>query len=375
MLPSYRFLPDLFLQALALAAGPVFLKVVTIRSWVLRAVVTAGSLLVAAGFVLTYLESLEYEGAFRWMMISGLAFAWSGVVLGALMIAVIWRLLPQPVNPERRRLLAAASGVAMAAPAALLGYGVFVGRKEFHLQEVDLALPGLPADLDGLRLVQLSDIHLSPFLSRAELARCVDMANETRAHIAFVTGDLITGMRDPVDECLDELKRLRTDAGVFGCMGNHERYIRAEGYVQERGAQRGLKFLRQQNESLRFGETRLNIAGVDHQTKSRGYLRHTQPLMRAGEFNLLMSHNPDVFPVAAKQGWDLTLSGHMHGGQINFEIAQQNLNLARLSTPYVFGTYHEGKSAIYVTRGIGTVAMPVRLGAPPEVALIRLRRG
>jgi hypothetical protein len=374
MLPSYRFLPDLFLQALALAAGPVLLKVRG-RSRLLLAIVIPGSLLLAAGFVLTYFEGLESEVAFHWMMVSGLSLAWSGVVLGALAIALVWKWLPQPVNPDRRRVLAAASSVAMAAPAALLGYGVFIGRKEFHLQEVDLALPGLPADLDGLRLVQLSDIHLSPFLSRTELARCVDMANEARAHVAFVTGDLITGLRDPVDECLEELKRLRAEAGVFGCMGNHERYIRGEAYVQEHAALRGIKFLRQQNESLRFGDAKLNIGGVDHQTKNRGYLRHTQALMREGEFNLLMSHNPDVFNVAATQGWDLTLAGHMHGGQINLEIAQQNLNLALLSTPYVYGTYREGKSAIYVTRGIGTVAMPVRIGAPPEVALIRLRQG
>jgi predicted MPP superfamily phosphohydrolase len=308
------------------------------------------------------------------MMVSGLAFAWSGVVVATLAIALLRKWLTPPENPERRKLLAAASNVVMAAPVALLGYGVFIGRKDFRLHEVELALPGLPPDLDGLRLVQLSDIHLSPFLSRAELARCVDMANETRAHLAFVTGDLITGSKDPVDECLDELKRLRTDAGVYGCMGNHERYIKGEAYVEEHGARRGMKFLRQRNESLLFGEAKLNIAGVDHQTKARGYLHQAPPLMRDGEFNLLMSHNPDVFPIAATQGWDLTLAGHMHGGQINLEIAQQNLNLARLSTPYVYGTYREGKSAIYVTRGIGTVAMPVRLGAPPEVALIRLRR-
>lgn len=367
MLPSYRFLPDLLLQALAFGASLVLLRAEP-RSRILRVVVTLGCLLLFAGFVLTYLEALEVNTAFRWMMISGLSFAWSGVVIGALAIGLAWRRLTPQTNPDRRMLLA------MAAPVAVLGYGVFIGRKEFHLQEVDLAIRDLPTDLEGLRLVQLSDIHLSPYLSRAELAWCVDMANEARAQIAFVTGDLITGTRDPVDQCLDELKRLRTEAGVFGCMGNHERYIKGEGYVEEHAAARGIRFLRQRSESLRFGAAKLNIAGVDHQTKSRGYLRHTQQLMREGEFNLLMSHNPDVFPVAANQGWDLTLAGHMHGGQINLEIAQANLNLARLSTPYVYGTYRDGKSAIYVTRGIGTVAMPVRLGAPPEVALIRLRR-
>jgi predicted MPP superfamily phosphohydrolase len=86
-----------------------------------------------------------------------------------------------------------------------------------------------------------------------------------------------------------------------------------------------------------------------------------------------MSHNPDVFGVARKQGWNLTLAGHTHGGQVNIEILEQDLNLVRVFvTPYVYGLYQEGGASIYVTRGIGTVGVPARVGAPPEVALIRL---
>jgi predicted MPP superfamily phosphohydrolase len=87
-----------------------------------------------------------------------------------------------------------------------------------------------------------------------------------------------------------------------------------------------------------------------------------------------MSHNPDVFPVAAEQGWDLTFAGHTHGGQVKVEILGDDLNLARFFTPYVDGLYRNGSSAIFVTRGIGTIGLPARLGAPPEVALIRLCR-
>ena len=88
--------------------------------------------------------------------------------------------------------------------------------------------------------------------------------------------------------------------------------------------------------------------------------------------NILLSHNPDVFAVAARQGWDLTLAGHTHGGQVNVEILNQSLNAARFFTPYIYGLYRQGRSSIWVTRGIGTVGVPARLGAPPEVAFIRL---
>jgi predicted MPP superfamily phosphohydrolase len=85
-----------------------------------------------------------------------------------------------------------------------------------------------------------------------------------------------------------------------------------------------------------------------------------------------LSHNPDVFPVAASQGYDLTIAGHTHGGQVNFEILHRNMNVARAFTPYVRGLYREGNSSVYVSSGIGTIGVPVRIGAPAEIAVLRL---
>jgi predicted MPP superfamily phosphohydrolase len=320
------------------------------------------------------LQTRHIQLGHRGLLFSGLGSAWSLSLLAALVIR--WALrkvpaVPSSFAPGRRELL---TNVAMAAPAALLTTGILLGRRQFRVVEVDMPIPGLHPNLDGLRLVQLSDIHLSPFLSRSELAYCVGLANDTRAHIALVTGDLITGVHDSIANCLDELRHLRTDAGVYGCLGNHEMYIHAEAYTQTEAARRGIRFLRQQQTELRFGGASINLAGVDYQSRKPWYLQGTNALWRPDQLNVLLSHNPDVFPKAFDQGWDLTLAGHMHGGQINLEIARQQLNIARLNTPYVYGTYRLGRSAIYVTRGIGTVAIPVRLGAPPEVALIRLRR-
>jgi predicted MPP superfamily phosphohydrolase len=89
-------------------------------------------------------------------------------------------------------------------------------------------------------------------------------------------------------------------------------------------------------------------------------------------FNLLLSHNPDVFPVAEKQGFQLTVSGHTHGGQINLEVLGRNLNVVDLVTPFTKGTYHINSSSLYVNSGLGTIGVPVRLGSPPEVTLITL---
>ncbi|MGH9591739.1 MAG: metallophosphoesterase, partial [Bryobacteraceae bacterium] len=173
----------------------------------------------------------------------GLAVMWGFLSVlwsGALLISRWCLTVREAHSSGRRSFLRVARAVVFCGPAAAVGYGVFIERLDLRLREQKLVFPDLPKDLDGLRLVQLSDIHLSPFLSERELAHAVDMANETRAHIALVTGDLITSGGDPVDACLGQLARLRTDAGVFGCMGNHEIYANVEKYVQQAGARLGM---------------------------------------------------------------------------------------------------------------------------------------
>jgi predicted MPP superfamily phosphohydrolase len=292
---------------------------------------------------------------------------------GVFLVAAFWRRTP-PFDPGRRRLLAAARAVTFAAPFAATGYGVFIERNRFRVREVDVPVHGLAPDLNGLRLVQLSDIHFGQFLNRTELETIVAMANETKANLALVTGDLITSRGDNLDECLRLVSKLRADAGVLGCLGNHEIYADAEDYATEKAASLGLDILRRRGRTLRFGDGLLHIAGVDHQPSDQPYLTGADKLLLGGNgvTNVLLSHNPDVFPVAASQGWDLTLSGHTHGGQISVEILSEHLNPARFFTPFIYGLYQRDRATIYVTRGIGTVGVPARIGAPPEVALLRL---
>lgn len=300
---------------------------------------------------------------------------------GLLLYAAVRLLSPadEPVDPIRRKLLHLAGGAAAGAPFAVIGFGALVQRTDFRLREVDVPIENLPPDLEGLRITLLSDIHLSPYLSESEFARAIDMANGTRPHLMLVTGDLISTASDPLDACLRQIARLKADAGTWGCLGNHEIYAGAQNYAEELGRRAGITFLRSASQVLSFGAARLNLVGVDYQSIRHpgSYLRGAEQLVAPGAVNVLMSHNPDVFPVAARKGYDLTVGGHTHGGQVNVEILNQHWNVARFFTPYVYGLYETcdpRPSRAYVTRGIGSVGLPARIGAPPEIAALRLRK-
>jgi predicted MPP superfamily phosphohydrolase len=382
---SSHYLPDAIalLIVCLIQTGAVFLFLQSRRhdSLQFRRLATAGWLasmgVVSLGFLFRFrrVENLFPHLLASW--VHGLAITWA--FFSVLLIAAwgIRSLLPKlsgTHDPSRRAFLMSANAAVMAVPAAVTGYGIFVQRFRLGLREQNIEIPDLPPDLHGLRIAQLTDIHLSPFLSARELERAVAMANETRPHIALITGDLITTAADPLHVCLEVLSHLRADAGVFGCMGNHEIVAGCEQQTQWRGASLGMCFLRQQAAVLRFGNARLNLAGVDYQRLSRRYLPRAERLVAPGAFNVLLSHNPDVFPVAVKKGFPLTISGHTHGGQVRMEILGQDLNVARFFTPYVDGLYRRGSAALFVSRGIGTIALPARLGAPPEVALLKLCR-
>lgn len=278
-------------------------------------------------------------------------------------------------SPDRRRLIHAAGTVAVAAPFAAAAFGAIVERTDFHVQEVDFPIPGLHPDFEGFRIGQLSDLHVSPWLSPRDAGRAVDMLNETKPHLTLVTGDLITQRGDPLDAAIREIARLRADEGILGCLGNHERYAGCQQYETREVARYGIRMLRGESQVVRRGNGALNIAGVDYQSRRDGpYLTNAEQMIVPGMTNLLLSHNPDVFPAAVQKGFDAVISGHTHGGQVTVEYLNQTLNLARFATPFVAGLYRLRGRSCYVTAGIGTIALPVRIGAPPEITVLRLKR-
>jgi uncharacterized protein len=339
------------------------------RSWIIAGA-WASAILLVLGYLLEFQRTQRMFPVKWWTWLECAALVETIWLIGFSLALLIWRRAPQ-FDPARRKMLQAAAVAVCLAPVVGTGLGI-VQRNRFRVSELPVPIPHLPKDLDGLRIVQITDIHLSEFLSERELAAAIDMANETRASLALVTGDLITRRGDPLDACLRQLARLRADAGVLGCLGNHEAFADVEDYVTTQGRRVGIEFLRRQSKLLRFGSAAINFAGVDYQKMHSRYLAGAERLVVPGAVNILLSHNPDVFPVAAAQGYDLTIAGHTHGGQVDFEILHQHVNVARYFTPYVRGLYRHQKSSVYVSTGLGTIGVPVRIGAPPEISVLRL---
>jgi uncharacterized protein len=306
-------------------------------------------------------------------------------------------------DPSRRSFFRTASVVAGAAPFIGVMYGFAAERLRYEVRRVEIPVTNLPTELDGMEIVQLSDIHLSGYMTRESVRRAVDMANDVGADLAVVTGDLITGVHDSVAECVDEIRHLHAPLGVYGCNGNHEIYARAEDLAERLYRQAGMKLLRGENAVITHKGAQLNLLGVDYQRermpsgRKLQMLSNMEPRVRRDIPNILLSHNPNSFNRAAELGVELTLSGHTHGGQVQVEILDVSLSPARFITDYIAGLYHrpllmpdtpkrmgetiklmpnapKGLAGLYVNRGLGTVGAPVRLGAPPEISHIVLRR-
>jgi hypothetical protein len=314
-------------------------------------------------------------------------------------------------DPSRRYFFRTASALAGAAPFLSVMYGFAAERLDYRICRVEIPTANLPPALDGMKIAQLSDIHLSGYMSRTDVRRAVDMANELGADLTVVTGDFITGASDPLADCIEEISNLRAPLGVFGCNGNHEIYSRAEDAAQRLFAQGGMKLLRHESVQLPFRGAHFNLLGVDYQRERTPGGQRMQmlpdlaPLVRRDMPNILLSHNPNSFNRAAELGIELSLAGHTHGGQIQVEILDHRLSAARFISDYIAGAYFRPLpmpaahnralkdvnnspanlapssshaqpllSALYVNRGLGTVGAPVRLGVPPEITLITLRR-
>ena len=296
-------------------------------------------------------------------------------------------------DPGRRHFFKAATAAAGAAPFLGAMYGFAAERLNYQIRRVEIPIANLPDALDGMKISQLSDIHLSGYISREDVRRAVDMANDLSPDLSVVTGDFITGASDPLQDCIAEIRRLAAPLGIYGCNGNHEIYAKAEDAAERLFTEAGMKLLRSENATLNFRGAQLNLIGVDYQ-RERGpggrriqTLAGVDQLVRRDMPNILLSHNPNSFNRAAELGIELSLAGHTHGGQVQVEILDHRLSPARFITDYIAGLYARpmgvaaatgeapiAKSHLYVNRGLGTVGAPVRLGVPPEITLITLRK-
>jgi predicted MPP superfamily phosphohydrolase len=261
-------------------------------------------------------------------------------------------------------LRALAAGLAQAARAA------FTEPFLITVEHIPVILNKLPHALDGFKIVQLSDLHHSPFTGTEQIERAIELANRLEPDIVALTGDYISHDRTYAAACAEMVGRLRARHGVYAVLGNHDHWTDAA-LITDLFRAEGIHVLI--NEGLRFEQDGGSfwLAGVDDTMVGLEDL----PLALAGstesEMKLLLAHNPIILRRAARAGVDLVLSGHTHGGQVTWR-AEKNVS-GRPRRRLLRGLGRRGQTQIYVTRGLGTVVLPIRYGCPPEVSLIELR--
>lgn len=237
------------------------------------------------------------------------------------------------------------------------------------LERVEVVLHRLPKKLDGLKVIHLSDIHHSPFTDLEHIERTIKIANRLRPDIVALTGDYVSHEAEYIEPVAAALCKLKARYGVYACLGNHDHWTDAE-LVTSAFRKHGITVLI--NEGVRIDARGASfwIAGVDDymvgKTDVPAALRGSYP----DELKLLLAHNPIIFRQSVKGGIDLTLSGHTHGGQIKLRDGEKRLIRRRKLSS---GLHRRLGSQIYITRGIGTVVLPVRYQCPPEISLLELK--
>ncbi len=291
-----------------------------------------------------------------------------------------------PASPGRRRFLARTATAATAVPFVAGAYGLVYGRVNLETTKQRIRLKRLPKAFDGFRIAQLSDIHIGPFMSEDEIRKVVQIANTLKPDLAVLTGDFVTWDASTQRAVVNALAGVRAPLGVFGCLGNHEAWSKTEDSITRLFEEVGIRILRQARAPITAQGETLNLIGVDFQTRMRlrvtpkgehfvrQYLEGIESLVAPDTLNILLSHNPNTFDRAAELGIDLSLAGHTHGGQVTLEFVNPALSPSRLITPYVRGWFGKGGAQLYVNRGIGTIGVPIRIDAPPEITLFELVR-
>ena len=279
-------------------------------------------------------------------------------------------------DPERRKfLLNTANLTALGASAILTGYGLYEARRLAHLEKISIPIAKLPAEFEGFRIVQFTDVHTGPTIKRKFVESVVTQVNELDPHLIVCTGDMVDGSVDDLKDDVAPLQDLHAPFGTFFVTGNHEYYVNALPWIDHLD-RLGMTVLLNTHKIVHKESSQILIAGVTDFTSDRFVEEHkSDPIMAINGTTdkltkILLAHQPKSIFKAAEAGYDLQISGHTHGGQyIPWSF------LVTLSQPYIAGLSKHEDMWIYVNRGTGYWGPPMRIGIPSEVTLFTLTRG
>jgi len=314
----------------------------------------------------------------------------------------VQKVFPRRPAPQRKRHYPAISrakflsqiGIIMAtAPFVGLLFGVLKGRFAFYTRHVNLSFPNLPPAFNGLRIVQISDLHLGSFgTNREPLREAVELINKEKPDMVLFTGDLVNNFAGETRGWEDILGKINAPMGKYAILGNHDYGDYSSWPSQQRKAANfkgivaafrrfGFQLLRNESLTIEKDGQHFVLSGVENwghpPFPQYGDLEKAWSEAGDAPFKILLSHDPDHWDaeVIGKKDYDLTLAGHTHGMQFGVEVGKFNWSPAKYRFKRWAGLYREGNQFLYVNRGLGYLGMPARVGMPPEITVFELHRG
>jgi predicted MPP superfamily phosphohydrolase len=296
-------------------------------------------------------------------------------------------------EPISRKQFLTRTGIVIAGlPFISIAYGIKWGKFNYTTRNFSLSFSNLPVSFDGLRIVQISDFHIGSFLNSIdEVEVAVELINEQNADLLLFTGDFVNNLSSEMDKFIPILNKLKAKNGKYSILGNHDYgdYVPWNSMEEKRKnfdrlinlqEDLGFKVLINGSQKVALNGEEIELIGVEnwglppfpqYGDLNKALLNTTQD-----SFKILMSHDPTHWDeeVLEKTNIDLTLSGHTHGAQFGIEIPGWRWSPVNMRYKRWGGLYTEGMQRLYVNTGIGFIGFPGRVGMPPEIAVIELKR-
>ncbi|PYV43139.1 MAG: hypothetical protein DMG06_11800 [Acidobacteria bacterium] len=248
----------------------------------------------------------------------------------------------------------------------------FIASEEIDVSHHRVRLKNLPDSFEGFKIVHLTDIHHSKFVSFNEVFRMVELANRQSPDVVLLTGDYITWSKKFIAPVAEALRNLKSRFGSYAILGNHDMRVDAEGITQALETAQ-IKVLRNSAERIDFKGDSLWIAGVDEYSYGQSDIPKAMREVPLSQPRILLAHNPEIVSQATCHQVDFVLAGHTHGGQIKIPFMRSLNVVTQPSQDFLEGFVRNGNTQMYISRGLGKVVIPVRILCPPEIPVFYLQ--
>lgn len=348
-----------------------------------------------------------FKGSSRALIFTGIFINYFSKVFGALFLLVddIGRLgrwayntfkNPEPSGTgsgiSRSDFLVKTAVVAGSIPLLTMSWGIISGAHDYRIRRKTVYLPNLPKQFDGIKVGQLSDIHSGSFFNKTAVKGGVELFMKEKPDIAFFTGDLVNNESDEVKDYIDIFNKVKAPLGVYSTTGNHDYgdyrswssdQAKKQNFEDLKEAHRlmGYDLLMNENRMIELDGERIAVLGVENWGAGRfakyGDLEKAYSGSEEAPVKLLLSHDPSHWDAQVRPNHpdiDLMFAGHTHGFQFGVELGAFKWSPSQYAYKQWAGLYKEGNQQLYVNRGFGYIGYPGRVGMPPEITILTLKR-